>query len=196
MIVLQKKANMLLESYVREIYSDKLYTLIHKLNKNLTSETLENDLRKVADKVIISDFDIDKNHGQGPILLWNSNKEELFLGVVELTRDGKVILDEKKRKVDLKTNIKKILLFRIKVIEICKKESLITFFSVNNNSQTLKKNIQTSLNIILIFIALLALSTVLELLKKFVIDFNQTNYLAIAILLIFALLSESVKYFV
>lgn len=139
MIVLQKKANMLLESYVREIYSDKLYTLIHKLNKNLTSETLENDLRKVADKVIISDFDIDKNHGQGPILLWNSNKEELFLGVVELTRDGKVILDEKKRKVDLKTNIKKILLFRIKVIEICKKESLITFFSVNNNSQTLKK---------------------------------------------------------
>lgn len=157
MIVLQKKANMLLESYVREIYSDKLYTLIHKLNKNLTSETLENDLRKVADKVIISDFDIDKNHGQGPILLWNSNKEELFLGVVELTRDGKVILDEKKRKVDLKTNIKKILLFRIKVIEICKKESLITFFSVNNNSQTLKKNIQTSLNIILIFIALLAL---------------------------------------
>ena len=189
MIVLQKKANTLLESYVREIYSDELYTLIHKLNKNLTSETLENDLRKVADKVIISDFDIDKNHGQGPMLLWNSNKDELFLGVVELTRDGKVILDEKNRKVDLKTNIKKILLFRIKVIEICKKESLRTFFSVNNNSQTLKKNIQTFLNIILIFIALLALSTVLELLKKFVIDFNQTNYLAIAILLIFALLS-------
>ncbi|EGO5976326.1 hypothetical protein HGQ44_002675, partial [Enterococcus faecalis] len=56
--MLQKKANTLLESYVREIYSDELYTLIHKLNKNLTSETLENDLRKVADKVIISDFDI------------------------------------------------------------------------------------------------------------------------------------------
>ncbi len=52
MIVLQKKANMLLESYVREIYSDKLYTLIHKLNK-VNLETLENDLRKVADKVII-----------------------------------------------------------------------------------------------------------------------------------------------
>lgn len=107
MIVLQKKANMLLESYVREIYSDKLYTLIHKLNKNLTSETLENDLRKVADKVIISDFDIDKNHGQGPILLWNSNKEELFLGVVELTRDGKVILDEKKTKSRFKNKYKK-----------------------------------------------------------------------------------------
>ncbi|WHK59281.1 hypothetical protein QLQ45_01980 [Enterococcus faecalis] len=119
--MLQKKANMLLESYVREIYSDKLYTLIHKLNKNLTSETLENDLRKVADKVIISDFDIDKNHGQGPILLWNSNKEELFLGVVELTRDGKVILDEKKRKVDLKTNIKKYYYLESKLLKYVKK---------------------------------------------------------------------------
>lgn len=121
MIVLQKKANTLLESYVREIYSDKLYTLIHKLNKNLTSETLENDLRKVADKVIISDFDIDKNHGHGPILLWNSNKEELFLGVVELTRDGKVILDEKKRKVDLKTNIKKYYCLESKLLKYVKK---------------------------------------------------------------------------
>lgn len=100
MIVLQKKANMLLESYVREIYSDKYYTLIHKLNKDLTSETLENDLRKVAAKVIISDFDIDKDHDQESMLLRNSNKEELFLGVGELIRDGKVILDEKKRKVD------------------------------------------------------------------------------------------------
>lgn len=58
----------------------------------------------------------------------------MFLGVVELIRDGKVILDEKKWKVDLKINIKKILLFRIKVIEMCKKELLIIFFSVNNNS--------------------------------------------------------------
>lgn len=54
---------MFLESYVREIYFDKLYILIYKLNKNLILEILENDLRKVVDKVIIFDFDIDKNYG-------------------------------------------------------------------------------------------------------------------------------------